>query len=210
MMEVSLRAPDKILVMGHSFIRRFTYFLSHSQDHSANLNLDVRSCFIKYSGIPGGTVAKFNDRQLAEVRRESPDLVVLQIGSNDLCDYDISVSKVVHNILSLVDNLHNSYHVQQVIIMQILHRHIPRNRRKIRPGFNMDVFNERVDAANQCLKSEVVNRQYATYWKHKGLCVKELLEAALCDDGVHLNNHIGYKKFFKNIRAAIVTTLKRL
>ena len=73
--------------------------------------------------------------------------------------------------------------------MQILHRHIPRNRTKIRSGFDMDIFKERVDATNQSLKLEVENRQYATYWKYKGLCVKELLEAALCDDGIHLNNY---------------------
>ena len=59
------------------------------------------------------------------------------------------------------------------------------------------------------LSAELVRgNEHLIYWKHKGLFELEQLSEALQDDGTHLNHSVGYPKYFKNIRAAIVSARK--
>ena len=89
------------------------------------------------------------------------------------------------------------------------YRHTARNPRK-RHNLNIDSYNTRVNTANLLLTARLSNVPYGVYHKHKGLFGTQQLEASLSDDGVHLNNLMGYKKYFHNIRGAITSTLRQL
>lgn len=193
--------------MGHSFIARLQSFLQRTRDISNNLNLSEDQCTISYSGYPGGTVAKFRLNQLQLV--VNTDIVVLQIGSNDLCARDKSPISVTNDIIQLCDDLHNIHGVRHIIIMQLLKRHTPRNPAKNRFRLDVEWYASRVSYVNQHLSAAMQTRPHGTYWKHKGLYSTPQLEAALMDDGVHLNS-VGYRKYFNNIRASLVTTLRQL
>ena len=80
----------KILVMGDSFIANFKEFLKKNwEEYSISLNLHLREVMIQYSSKRGGTVQKLQTHQLQDVTDFEPDIVFLQIGSNDLCDEPI-------------------------------------------------------------------------------------------------------------------------
>ena len=56
----------------------------------------------------------------------------------------------------------------------------------------------------------VQNDKHIFSWKHEGLFETDHLSLALADDGTHPNYEVGYPKFFKNIRAAVVSMKKDL
>ena len=67
----------------------------------------------------------------------SINIILLQIGSNDLCDRDLSPISVANSILKLVDDLNEISSVRHVIVLQLINRHTSRNPAKNR--FNLDV-----------------------------------------------------------------------
>ena len=59
-----------------------------SPRHNYNNNLNIVSdvCTITYSAKPGGNNLRFRAEQLSFVEFSQPNVVILQLGSNDLCD----------------------------------------------------------------------------------------------------------------------------
>ena len=54
-----------------------------------------------------------------------PVVVLLQVGSNDLCQLDKSVQEIEQKLIGLVLTLKYCYNVQRVAVLQILHRQWP-------------------------------------------------------------------------------------
>jgi len=79
-------SKSKVLILGHSFVRRFQFFLYEGLHSRTFPGLDLSSVEIKFLGIGGRTVAKILAFDLDHVRALRPDIVVLEIGSNDLCE----------------------------------------------------------------------------------------------------------------------------
>lgn len=199
--------PTKILVQGHSFISRLKDFINANQDnYSLSLNLDPNEFLFTYSGKPGGRVAHlYSDVCLASC---TPNIVVLQIGSYDLCNSNISPEEVASAIIQYIEYLSNVIHVQHVIVMQILHRLPPSV--PVRYFVDIPLFNQKVDETNYILRQYISgNRHFVTSGKHKGLYEQAALQQALSPDGVHLNED-GYCKYFRNIRAAIIAVYNTL
>jgi lysophospholipase L1-like esterase len=73
-------------------------------------------------GYLGGNLEVINSRGLDKIRRLQPDLVILKIGSNDLCKQKNSVMDVARGIIEFVLKLRYSYVVHKVAVLQILHR----------------------------------------------------------------------------------------
>ena len=77
---------------------------------------------IQFSGKPSATVESLKACQLADVEYFEPELVILDIGTNELCLATYALSKLASAILSLVDILIEDNNIQHVVILQILHR----------------------------------------------------------------------------------------
>ena len=74
----------KVLIQGHSFITRFKQFIRNNANYSYSLNQSPRDFSIQYSGWPGGKVIHLGlDENLVDFQSA---IVILQCGSNDLCD----------------------------------------------------------------------------------------------------------------------------
>ena len=74
----------RVLILGHSFIRRLQKFMEH---HIGYLDLSLQitaSADIAWHGIGGRTVAKTIKFDLHVVRSTRPDIVIVQLGTNDL------------------------------------------------------------------------------------------------------------------------------
>ena len=74
----------RVLLLGHSFIRRLRDFIvKNSPTYNLNLNINT-SVTIHWHGVGGRTIDKVRRFDLTEVERFKPDVVFLQIGTNDL------------------------------------------------------------------------------------------------------------------------------
>ena len=116
----------KICLLGHSFISHFKRFVKNNQTHfTYSLNLDPSEVMVQYSSFPGATVTAIRKKRLSDVEDFDPDMVILQIGTNDLADDQCTHEILISAITDLVDTLLYTYHVRYVAVLQILHRFPP-------------------------------------------------------------------------------------
>ena len=92
----------RVLVLGHSFVRRLREFAA--QNHSGgpyDLNLGLSNiCSIIFHGIGGRTVDKMIKNDLDKIHSAAPNIVVLELGSNDLCDKDTDPETIALSIVA--------------------------------------------------------------------------------------------------------------
>ena len=87
----------KILVLGHSFVRRLRDDLNAQFDPRASVNFHLpESGYIQLQGIGGRTVEKMFKHDLSFVQQYKPDVLILEIGTNDLsiCAPEVVGSKI--------------------------------------------------------------------------------------------------------------------
>jgi len=77
-------ALPRVLVLGDSFIRRLHEFVLGAPQHfSVDFHL-AHFAVIKWYGIGGHTVTKTVQNDLDMIKSFKPDIVLIQLGSNDL------------------------------------------------------------------------------------------------------------------------------
>jgi len=95
------------LLVGHSFVRRMTEFIERNQEegcYSHTFGLES-TCTIKTIRIGGRTVDKLIKHDLQDIRVTAPNVVILDISSNDLCDEQSDPNTVALSIIALVEIL---------------------------------------------------------------------------------------------------------
>ena len=182
-------AHPKILILGHSFIRRLEYFVAANPNLNHQFLLTALATF-KWHGVGGRTVAKTMQYDLPVVASFAPDIVILQLGTNDLSRLDPLV--VGSAIEELVTILHDTYNVKLVCVCQTLLGSNP-------------VFNARVRALNSYVKTFLEALPYSFFWGHRGFWNSS--QRFLARDGVHLNRQ-GQYKFFRSLRGAVLRSLR--
>ena len=79
--------PPTVLVLGDSFVRRLSSDLSSNFDARASQHFDlVGDAVIHLHGVGGRTVEKLRLYDLGVVSALRPDIIILEIGTNDLVD----------------------------------------------------------------------------------------------------------------------------
>ena len=117
---------------------------------------------VQYSSLPGANVQSLRDSRLTDVKDFEPDIVILQIGTNDLADPKCTHDMLVSAIKDLVDTLLYTYHVRYVAVLQILHR-FPST---VPTKYKVDIvsFNEKVDLSNDLLSKELLLIDHCRFW----------------------------------------------
>ena len=139
-----------VLSMGHSFFRRFELFLSKGVDARVRRDLNLsRSAQITFLGVGGRTVDKLSKFDLHLVRRLQPQIVILEIGSNDLSPPDARPEVVGSKIETLVQRLHAECRVETIVVCQTINRAAGLRD----PPF----FNDRVALLNQYLSVVLIS-----------------------------------------------------
>ena len=115
-----LMAAPRVLVLGNSFIRHLRLFVrTYSPHFHFGFNLPVRAV-MKWHGIGGCTVAKTIEHDFHVVASFQPDIVILQLGSNDLTsDEPVHVGSAIDDLVKL---LHDVYRVKFICVCQTIHR----------------------------------------------------------------------------------------
>ncbi|XP_021371843.1 uncharacterized protein LOC110462266 isoform X2 [Mizuhopecten yessoensis] len=159
----------KVSVLGHSYVRRLME-VNKPSNQWKNLNLRESEVIVDFLGRGGGTVQTLTSREFSSyLTDKQPDVVVLQIGGNDVDRRGSDSVKIAGSILTIAEWMLCGFGVKQVCVMQLLFRRGTRN-------IPVDVYNNRVRAVNQVLKARVADRSDIQYHKHRGLknCVVDI------------------------------------
>ena len=124
----TMASKPRAIVLGHSFVRRVLEFIDHRQANDSyrrDLNLS-EVCKVEIFGIGGCTVDKMIRFDLEIIKSNAPNVVVLELGSNDICDSHCDADTVVLSIVAFTELLIKSLSVRFVVVCQILPRmHTP-------------------------------------------------------------------------------------
>ena len=78
-------AATRVLILGHSFVHRLHSFIDSSSSPVLTLSLGLEERInVKWRGIGGRTIAKVFQYDLHIVESFKPQVVVLELGTNDL------------------------------------------------------------------------------------------------------------------------------
>ena len=183
-------AEPRVLVLGDSFIRRLPLSLSCDSYHfSVDFKLSPRA-FIKWHGVGDCTVSKTLHLDLNVIESFRPEIVIMQLGSNDLTDSNpLHVGSAVEDFLRL---LHDTYGVKVVCVCQTIMR---------QGGV---VFNRKAKLLTKYLRVVLQLIPYAIFWGHRGFW--RPTQNFYSRDGVHLNS-LGQEKYNRSLRGAILRSL---
>ena len=127
------------------------------------------------------------------VARFKPDIVILQLGNNDLSH--LSPVNVGSEMEDLTRSLHDSLKVKCVCVCQTIHR------------TGAPTFNKNVILLNRYLKVVLEPIPYAMSWSHKGFWGAKT--NFMAHAGIHLNG-IGQYKLYRSLRGAVLRCLQSL
>ena len=115
-------AEPRVLILGHSFFRRLHEFV-RMPTNALQEDFDITPMNLRWHGIGELTMAKVIRYYLEIVRQFSPDIVILQLGTNDISDRSIrSVLTVGSQLEDLTKLLHDQFGVTVVCVCQTMLR----------------------------------------------------------------------------------------
>jgi len=159
-------------VVGDSFVKRLYFYQRHNP-------MDIGWQGVQVYGWSGAHVEDVARGIWTIPWRGAYSAVVVQVGSNDLCDASHTPAAVVGDILNFAAAL-VGFGVGQVIVCQILRR-TSANHLK---GLTVEEYNTAVDATNAMLKAQCTG--LVRYWRHNhSVCGPK----SLATDGTHLSDH---------------------
>lgn len=201
-MAASARGPVAVTVWGHSFVRRLR---DHVAEHPRcpsyfyNLGITHYPCNVTFKGTGGLTLAKAR-KQLRSVCASNPEIVIIDIGSNDLCDPFVTVPELVDGVMALAQHLLDNG-VRFVYFLPI----IPRLRTP------HSFYNTIVQHYSTVMKMHCQNHDSLHFWFHKPALTKNQMpvETYFLPDGVHLNR-VGISRYHTSVRGAVLYAVKRI
>ena len=191
----------KVLLLGHSFIRRLHEHCQCINFESLGLNPEEFSLYWKgLGGLKAKDLFQFTD-MITDIQ---PAILYLEIGTNDLCDPNVLPDDIALLVLNFVTtSLEYFPFLKHVILGQVIKRDMNAPRQRL----TRTDFPDCVKLFNALMKGLFKDIPEATYWRHKGLC--DQVNPFLLNDGVHLN-YKGMKKIGHSIKRALVTTKSQL
>ena len=98
---------SNFLILGHSFVRRLHTVLTEHHDRRATHNMNLPHENISFLGIGGRTVSKMLSFDLDKIKAFQPRVIILELGTNDLCVVGQRPESVGSDIEHLVQVLHD-------------------------------------------------------------------------------------------------------
>ncbi|XP_078315393.1 uncharacterized protein LOC144619896 [Crassostrea virginica] len=181
----------RALVLGHSFIKRLSNWMRANSIVMPRDNLELH-----LHGVGGRTVPQVFHLDLLMVERINPDVILLQLGGNDISD-STSASDVLVKLERLITVLREKHPISTIIVASIFCRRLPR-------GISERSYDRKKKRVNKFLLKKFGASEQGKkvfFFTHK-FFKKEYFD----NDGVHLNDH-GNKRFFQSILSALQLAL---
>ena len=190
--------PPVVLVLGHSYISRLNQFIARDPTKD-NLALEKSSVLTFMhdvgNGQPGDVFAAA--AQLDIAWELSPDAVVIDLGSNDLCSAGSTTEGTVLSIVDFALRVSRIPSVRHVLVCSIIPRlFVP----KWRPDFNTHV-----DKANLLLAELLESMPNVHFWRHRSFTQNHT--RLFSYDGFHFND-AGMLRYYRSIRGAAMKAYK--
>ena len=192
---------DSILVLGDSIVNQIQDYGKNLQArYDVNLGLDKMKYKVHYRGISGGKITNFMDLKTSvpDWSAIRPKVVVLHVGSNDLCDLTGGDEPLVvgFKLADLVNLLIKQQPVKYVILSFI----IPGIKAHRRMKMTLSKYNTILSVINNFLR-------IIEFWRHRRLETSQICKFIRAKDGVHLTKQ-GHVKWVRGIRGRLLPCLK--
>ena len=197
-----------VLIWGSSIVRDIAQFCrSNHGKLSHNLDLEWSGISIFWRYKPGALLGHAKAQLLGQqglVQWKRPNVIILQVGSNDLCkaQNEEEAQEIAFNLVELVNDLIKHSSVKCVVISAIL----PRTVRTWHMMVPLEQFNSHVHFVNELLQGLYTNNPKVKFWTHRELETFEQAQGLL-RDGVH-PNHLGCTYLARDYRGAILYVQK--
>ena len=203
------------VALGHSYIQSVSdHFRSFLNPHNGELPVQIPHCLkvdkhvqqIHLLGIRGATMDTF--RYPPELQHLTPDIIIIEMGSNDLAHHFHSTSQVqhlAHAIVNMAQYCLSHYGASHVVICSSLKR--------LRGVHNQTLaqYNANVYLLNNNLKTLCKELSHISYHRHSGFWAdsnrQPLLQHTWSRDGIHPNTDLGRLQYKRSLRDAILRTL---
>ena len=191
--------PKSVLVLGHSYVRRLGEFVHQSSwDVSPNFGLKESQGTVYFAGYGGASVHRIHALLREVLERFMPDVVVLQVGSNDVRSNGDDPEYLADRLLGLARRLRDEFGITNVIVSQLFFRTV----------VPCQHYNGIIHEINLHLENKLQDERYLSFWKHFGFWNPEVRALLQHQDGVHFND-LGNYKFYKSLRGAILKACKQ-
>ena len=127
----------------------------------------------------------------------SPDAVVLDLGSNDLCDGSATTESTVLSIVDLALRIARIPGVRHVLVCSIIPRLFVPN---WKPNFNTNVQD-----TNRLLAKFLEGLPNVHFWRHRSFALNHT--KLFSHDGFHFND-AGMLRYYRSIRGAVMKAYK--
>ena len=108
-------AATQVLILGHSFVHRLYSFIDSSSSPMFTLSLGLKErIIVRWHGIGGTTEAKVLEYNLHVMESFKPQIVILELGTNDLSH--LEPTTVGSSLEDLTQALHSCFAVQRVVV----------------------------------------------------------------------------------------------
>ena len=181
----------RTFIVGSSHVTRLQKYIERGHDFR------FQNHVISIEGISGGMVSSVY-QYLIDIKIVQPEVIFLQIGSNDISNRSEKVENVLLAVEMLLEIL-LLQGVQYIMFGLLFHiqRVVPRR------GLTLKEYNQRVDNFNIGIYAITLKlAPYVIQWIHRGLQFPNC--QILDDDGVHLRYGEGYSRFLSSLRGALL------
>ena len=129
----------------------------------------------------------------------TPDLIYLEIGSNDLCDINVMPEKLAKHVAAFADCLCVAYKIPAIYVGQVLQRFKMSDKCVI----SVSEYKRRVIAYNKALEARLQRVQNCVqFWRHRGGFWGKNANL-FKKDGVHLSLEKGMPKYIRSLQQAV-------
>ena len=191
-----------VCLFGHSFVKRLCNWSGcRGELVVETLGLQDFSQVVAYGqgGLSFKRVLASLDRYMCEIGRCHPDLLVVDLGTNDLAGTDCTVSDVVNRALRFLALVDNEVHPNMILVLSVVQRTCMGNR----CDMSLSQFNHRVKSYNSRLAACVRQLSNVRMIAQSRLNFPRYISG----DGCHLTEE-GQCRYARGLRQALLKFLR--
>ena len=197
-----------VVILGDSMVRHIC-----GPGSTANSLFRLGNFNIELQGLSGARISDWADwghdkfmNTFGWIQHFNPEIIVVAIGTNDLCDSTSLAADVHADLLFFMARVRCHISTpRRVVVLPVLKRFALgglRSGRYVRYlQTDLDTFSKKVEEVN-ILNKEFTKRTAAyMYWEYESLRLH--LPSAYCSDGVHLNE-IGCRRLTRGVKHCVM------